>query len=100
MIITQILNIGKISYLVASITELENSKISNRDIRAENLIRETKLLNIARLAKMLVDLFGMDESFQKIGKREGQEVELYLRDLDGYLTFMLTSTRQNFDCRV
>ncbi len=92
--------IEKISYLVAMIAEMKNSKYSNRENRAENLVRETKVLNIARLAKMLIDLFGLDESFRKIDKRDGQEVEMYLRELDGYITFTLTSERKNFDCRV
>ena len=49
---------------------------------------------------MLVDLFGLDEPFEKIGKDlEGQEVELYLRNLNGYITFILTSDRQKFECR-
>ena len=84
-----------------TIKQEEPIKTINRDIRAENLVRETKVLNIARLAKMLVDLFGLDESFQKIGKElEGQEVELYLKNLDGYITFILTSDRQKFECHV
>ena len=70
----------------------------NRNIRAENLVRETKVLNIARLAKMLVDLFGLDEPFTKIGNREGQEIEMYLKELDGYITFILTNDRKNFEC--
>jgi hypothetical protein len=70
----------------------------DRNIRAENLVRETKVLNIARLAKMLVDLFGLDEPFTKIGKREGQEIEMYLKELDGYITFILTNERKNFEC--
>ena len=70
----------------------------DRNIRAENLVRETKVLNIARLAKMLVDLFGLDKPFAKIGNREGQEIEMYLKELDGYITFILTNDRQNFEC--
>lgn len=79
-----------------NITQID---VIDRNLRAENLIKETKVLNIARLAKMLVDLFGSDEPFQKIKKREGQEIELYLEKLDGYITFILTSDRNNFDCR-
>ena len=45
-----------------------------------------------------MDLFGLDESFQKIGKYEGEEIELYLKDLDGYITFTLTTERRNFEC--
>jgi hypothetical protein len=70
----------------------------DRNIRAENLVRETKVLNIARLAKMLVDLFGLDEPFTKIGKHEGQEIEMHLKELDGYITFILTNDRKNFEC--
>jgi hypothetical protein len=85
---------------VATITQIDNLKKTSRDIRAENLVRETKVLNIARLAKMLVDLFGLDEPYKKIGKREGEVIEMHLVELDGYITFVLTSDRQNFDCRV
>jgi hypothetical protein len=82
---------------VAKIKEDQNI---NRDLKAETLIRETKVLNIARLATMLVDLFGLNEPFENVGKDlENQEVELYLRDLDGYITFILTSDRQKFECR-
>jgi hypothetical protein len=70
----------------------------DRNIRAENLVRETKVLNIVRLAKMLVDLFGLDEPFTKIGKYEGQEIEMYLKELNGYITFILTNERKNFEC--
>jgi len=85
---------------VATINQIDNLKKTSREIRTENLVRETKVLNIARLAKMLVDLFGLDEPFKKIGKWKGEEIEMYLVELDGYITFILTSDRQNFDCRV
>lgn len=49
---------------------------------------------------MLIDLFGLDEQFERIGKREGQEIELFLPSLDGYITFVLTSDRQKFDAQV
>jgi len=86
--------------MVATINQIDNLKKTSRDFKAENLVRETKVLNIARLAKILVDLFGLDEPFKKIGKREGQEIEMYLKELDGYIIFTLTSERKNFDCRV
>ena len=85
---------------MAIISQIEDLKKTSRDIKAENLVRETKVLNIARLAKMLVDLFGLDEPFKKIGKHVGEEIEMYLVKLDGYITFMLASDRENFDCRV
>ena len=84
---------------MAIITRIENKERVSIDFKADDLIRETKVLNIARLAKMLVDLFGLDEPFKKVGKHEGQEIEMYLTELDGYITFTLTSERENFDCR-
>ena len=84
---------------MATINQIDNLKKTSMDIKAENLVRETKVLNIARLAKLLVELFGLDEPFKKIGKREGEEIEMHLVELDGYITFILTSERKNFDCR-
>ncbi|MHA1689508.1 MAG: hypothetical protein ACTSUN_09275 [Promethearchaeota archaeon] len=67
--------------------------------KAEMLVKETKILNIARLAKMLVDLFGLEEPFRKVGKREGQEIEMFMPALNGYITFILSSDKENFDCK-
>ena len=82
------------------IIQIEDSELEKRELRAINLVKETKLLNIARLAKMLVDLYGLDNQFKRLKKREGQEIELSLPSLDGYITFMLTSDRNKFDCRI
>lgn len=80
------------------INQVKNSKEPDRTFRAEQLVKETKILNIARLAKMLVDLFGLDDPFQKVGKHAGKEIEMYLKELDGYITFVLLSERKNFEC--
>ena len=82
------------------ISQIEDQEKTSIDLKADDLIRETKVLTIARLAKMLVDLFGLDEPFEKVGKHEGEEIEMYFTELDGYITFTLTSERDNFDCRV
>ncbi len=83
---------------MAAINQIDPIKKNDLNIRAENLIKDTKILNIARLAKMLVDLYGQVEPFKKIGKLEGKEIELYLKELDGYITFILTSDKNNFTC--
>jgi len=88
----------KIKNMVAIISQIEDQEKTSIDIRADDLIRETKVLTIARLAKMLVDLFGLDGPFEKVGKHNGQEIEMYFAELDGYITFILTSERGNFDC--
>ena len=88
----------EVQNLVTIITQAENQERMNLNLKANNLIQETKVLNIARLAKMLVDLFGLDDAFKKVGKYEDQEVELHLIELKGYITFILTSERERFDC--
>jgi hypothetical protein len=82
---------------ISHIKDTESLTSSNK---ADDLVRKTKISNIARLAKMLVDLFGMDEPFKKVGNRQGQEIEMYLKELNGYITFILPSERANFDCYV
>ncbi len=83
---------------MAIISQIEDQEKTSIDFKADDLLRETKVLTIARLAKMLVDLFGLDEPFKKVGKHNGQEIEMYFTELDGYITFILTSERENFDC--
>ena len=84
--------------MVAIISQIEDQEKTSIEFRADDLIRETKVLTIARLAKMLVDLFGLDEPFKKVGKHNNQEIEMYFTELDGYITFILASERVNFDC--
>ena len=85
--------------MVIIISQIEGQEKTTIDLKANNLMRETKVLTIARLAKMLVDLFGIDDPFEKVGKHNDEEIEMYFSELDGYITFTLTSERENFDCR-
>lgn len=82
------------------ISHIEGLKDITSNEKANDLIRQTKISNIARLAKMLVDLFGLDEPYKKIGKYQGQEIEMYLKELDGYITFIVPSERAHFNCFV
>lgn len=77
----------------------DNDKNRFQDSKAIELLNETKLLNLAKLANMLVDLFGLEENFKNIGKREGQEVEIFIPAFNGYLNFPLVSKKDNFECR-
>jgi len=81
-----------------SLKEFNNK--TDRNQKALKLLKETKILNITKLANMLVDLFGLEEGFKKVGKgkHEGQEVELYIPAIDGYITFNLVSKKENFEC--
>jgi hypothetical protein len=85
---------------VSVITQLKEIRNETKPDRADDLVRQTKISNIARLAKMLVDLFGLDEPYKKIGKYQGQEIEMYLKELDGYITFIIPTERANFNCFV
>ena len=80
-------------------TSINTIDKKSREKRATNLLKETRILNIARLANMLVDLFGLEEGFKKVGNRAGEEVQLYIKSLDGYLTFPLVNKKENFECR-
>ena len=80
--------------------EKNDSQPLSREKKAQDLINETKLLNIARLAKLLIEIYGFNEPFKKIGKREGQEVEFYFPSLNGYLTFVLVKNKDNFEPRM
>ena len=53
---------------MAFIIQIDDPEILKRNLRASNLVKETKLLNIARLAKMLVDLYGLDNQFKRLKK--------------------------------
>ena len=55
------------------------------------------LLQIARSAEMLIDIFGFDKAFKRIkSKREDKQVEMYFPYLDGSITFPLVSKIENF----
>jgi hypothetical protein len=72
---------------------------NDRNSKALRLLQQSRILNFARLANMLVDLFGLEEGFEKVGKREGQEVELQIPSLNGFLSFTLVSQKADFECR-
>ncbi|TFG25437.1 MAG: hypothetical protein EU529_00980 [Promethearchaeota archaeon] len=62
--------------------------------RAQKLRNQTIAATIGRLFQMSVDIFGLDiKSLDKVGKREGQEVELYFEALDTYITLTLSKSR-------
>jgi hypothetical protein len=74
-------------------------KSDDRNTKALELLKQARILNFARLANMLVDLFGLEEGFEKVGKRVGQEVELQIPSLNGVLSFTLVSQKADFICR-
>ena len=79
-------------------TQINERKELDGDRRAFELIRQTRLANIAKLANMLIDLFGIPEAFEKYvkPKREGQIVELEFPALDGSVYIPLTRDKNKF----
>ncbi len=55
---------------MVSISQIIGTGEFNTPSKTDDIIRKAKISNIARLAKMLVDLFGMDDPFKKIGDQE------------------------------
>ncbi|MFX1551534.1 MAG: hypothetical protein ACFFB9_14390 [Promethearchaeota archaeon] len=53
-------------YLVFFINQIEKVEALDRATKAKNLIKETKVLTIGRLAKMLIDLFGSNEVLKQL----------------------------------
>jgi len=85
---------------VFNITQTENRQLLDKELGLEGMLNETKLLNFARLLKILIDLFGVDEPFHKIGDREGKEIEFFFPALNGYITLVFVKNRMNFEPRV
>ena len=84
--------------MVVEITQINETKKLDRDQKALNLVRETRVANIAKLANMLIDLFGMPEAFEKNvkPKREGKIVELEFPALKGSVYVSLTRDKDKF----
>lgn len=78
-------------------TQLNNS--NQLEDRAKELLRETKLLQITKSANIVIDIFGIQKAFDRVKKREGQEIEMYFPALDGSITFTLVSDCRKFDAR-
>ncbi len=72
-------------------------KIEELAVRARELLKETKALQIVKSANMLIDLFGVESAFEKIKhKRIGQQIEFYLQAIDKSLTFTFTKKKDDF----
>lgn len=83
--------------MVVYIALSEDHESRDLNIRANELLRETMLLQITRSAMILIDLFGFEKAFKRIKpKREDKQVEMYFPSLDGSITFALVSKIENF----
>lgn len=84
---------------MSEITNKENEKIQAFYEKANSLLKETMLLQICKSANILVDLFGLDPSFQKVKlKHLGKQIEMQFPALKGSLTFTIVSKREDFKC--
>ena len=76
-----------------------STKSLDRNQRAKELVKQSALMNFVKMDSILIDLFGCDIAFKRIGKREGQIVEMFFEDLKGSIHFILVSDRKKFECR-
>lgn len=79
---------------------MEGKNITDFASRAEALLKETKLLQINKSANILIDIFGIEKSFEKLNdKHIGKQIEMQFPALDnGSLTFTLVSKVEDFKC--
>ena len=75
------------------------TKSEDRNERAKELVKQSALMNFAKMDSILIELFGCNPAFKRIGKREGQIVEMYFIDLEGSIHFKLVSDQNQFQCR-
>ena len=80
---------------------IQDIKLKDRNIKADELVVETKMANFAKLANMLIDLFGIPEAFQKYvkPKHEGKIVEMFFPAFDSSLFLALTREKNNYNAR-
>ena len=71
-------------------------KLSDREFLDEKII-DTRMRSFAKLFLILVETFGQQKTIQNIGKREGQQIQIYFRVYDKYLTFTLSKTQMNIN---
>ena len=86
--------------MVEETTHIKENKQSDLENKANNLVKETKLLNLARMANILIFLFGQDKAYSRVGEKKDQEIQMEFPSLGGSLKFTLVSNRENFNCQV
>ena len=75
-----------------------STKSLDRNERAKELVKQSALMNFAKMDSILIDLFGCNEAFKRIRKREGQVVEMFFKELEGSIHFILVSDKNKFRC--
>lgn len=80
---------------------IQEPKLIDGNTRAFNLLKETKIANFAKLANMLIDLFGIPEAFKKYvkPKYEGKIVEMHFPAINNSLIVALTRDKDKFNAR-
>jgi len=73
----------------------KKTEITNRDELVEKLKKQALLLNHGRLLQIMINVFAEKKSLEKLGKREGQEIQINFPAYDiepNCLTFVLSKT--------
>ena len=76
--------------VIAKETRIDMSYVDRAELSKTTLIN-ARTRNFGKLYLLLVNIFGLDKTIKKVGKREGQEVQVYFKAYDRYMTLTLSS---------
>ena len=76
--------------IIAEETRIDTSNV-DRVALSKTTVINARTRNFGKLYLLLVNIFGMDNTIKKVGKREGQEVQVYFKAYDQYMTLTLSS---------
>ncbi len=76
--------------IIARETRIDTSDVDRQEL-SRTTITSARTRNFGKLYLLLVNIFGLDKTIKKVGKREGQEVQVYFKAYDQYMTLTLSA---------
>jgi len=76
--------------IIAEETRIDTTNTDRIELSRSTVIN-ARTRNFGKLYLLLVNIFGIDKTIKKVGKREGQEVQVYFKAYDQYMTLTLSS---------
>jgi len=76
--------------IIAEETRIDTTNIDRVELSRTTVIN-ARTRNFGKLYLLLVNIFGLEKTMKKVGKREGQEVQVYFKAYDQYMTLTLSS---------
>ncbi len=76
--------------IITEETRIDTSNVDRVELSNSTVI-SARTRNFGKLYLLLVNIFGIEKTMKKAGKREGQEVQVYFKAYDQYVTLTLSS---------